>query len=270
MYPRYVANAKTAVVAHRGGAGLWPENTLLALQEAAKLGADWSEIDVHMTRDGVLVVIHDDTVDRTTNGTGRVNNFTLTELKKLDAGYHWTNDNGQTFPFRGQGITIPTLTEIFTAFPQKPINLDIKQHKPAILASLRQLVSKHDMAKCLLVTSYNFCTAKTFRRLCPGIATGMADREMYIFSALKYLYLNRLYNSCADVLEVPFHLVDKRFVDAAHRQNKRIDVWTVNETAEMQRLLNLGVDAILTDYPDKLLQLVKDSTPQKEPALCAA
>lgn len=256
MYPSYAPDVKIAVVAHRGGAGLWPENTLYALQEAAKLGADWSEIDIHMTRDGVLVVIHDDTVDRTTNGTGKVNNFTLTDLKKLDAGYRWTNDNGQTFPFRGQGITIPTLAEIFTAFPQKPINLDIKQHKPAILASLRQLIYRHEMTNCLLVTSYNLHTAKIFRRLCPDIKTGATDSEMHFFSFLKRLHLDQLYRLKADVLEVPFHLVDQRFVNAAHRQNKRIDVWTVNETEEMQRLLNLGVDGILTDYPDKLLALL--------------
>ncbi len=95
---------------------MWPENTLFALQEAEKIGADLSEIDIHMSKDGVLVAIHDETVDRTTNDKGLVQDLTLAELKKLDAGYHWTNDEGRTFPFRGQGIKIPSLNEIFSAF----------------------------------------------------------------------------------------------------------------------------------------------------------
>ena len=97
------------VIAHQGGDGLWPGNTLFAYQNAAKLGVDVLEMDIHITKDGKLVLMHDETVDRTTDGTGEIESMTLAELKQLDAGYSWTPDEGKTFPFRGQGITMTTL-----------------------------------------------------------------------------------------------------------------------------------------------------------------
>ena len=128
------------VFAHRGGGGHWPENTMLAFENAVTLGVDALEIDIHSTADGELVVAHDETVDRLTNGRGLVNNFSLAELKRLDAGYRWSDDGGHTFPFRGQGITIPTLVEVFAAFPDKWINIDIKQTRPSIVAPLVEMV----------------------------------------------------------------------------------------------------------------------------------
>ena len=128
------------VMAHRGGAGLWPENTMFAFERAAEMGADVIETEIHSTADNNLVLIHDKTVDRTTNGTGPVNSFTLAELKELDAGYKWTTDGGRTFPFRGKGITVPTLEEVFTGLPNIPINIDIKQIAPSLAAPLQFMI----------------------------------------------------------------------------------------------------------------------------------
>ncbi len=259
MFPNYQANDRPLVIAHRGGAGLWPENTLFALQEAARLGADLSEIDIHMTRDGVLVAIHDESVDRTTNAKGLVREFTLAELKKFDAGYQWTNDGGHTFPFRGRGITIPSLNEIFTAFPKQLISLEIKQNDPPIVAALREMINRYGKAQQVLVSAFNARTAKVFRRLCPKIASAAFDAEIQRFSRLSRVYLDRAFSVKADAFEVPFNKLTPRFIKAAHKKNKRVDVWTVNEIDDMERLLSWGVDGILTDFPDRLLSLVQKS-----------
>lgn len=257
MFPLYQVNAKPLVIAHRGGAGLWPENTLFALQKAAKLGADLSEIDIHMTRDGVLVAIHDESVDRTTNARGLVQDLTLAELKKLDAGYRWTSDEGHTFPFRDQGIKIPSLNEIFAAFPKQVINIEIKQNDPPIVAALRELINQHKKTKQVLVSAFNARTMKVVRRLCHNIATAGTQAELDRFSKLSKLFLTRPFLLSATALEVPYEMVTAHFVKAAHKKNIRVDVWTVNEVEEMERLLALEVDGILTDFPDRMLNLLQ-------------
>ena len=122
----FLAGGNPLVMAHRGGQGLWPPNTLFAFERAVEMGADILEMDIHASADGVLIVHHDDTVDRTTNGSGAIRDHTLTELKELDAGYHWSADGGETYPFRGKGMRIPTLEEVLEAFPKTRLNIDIK------------------------------------------------------------------------------------------------------------------------------------------------
>jgi glycerophosphoryl diester phosphodiesterase len=256
MFPHYQVNAKPLIIAHRGGAGLWPENTLFALQKAVSLGADLSEIDIHMSKDGVLVAIHDESVDRTTNAKGLVQDLTLAELKKLDAGYRWTHDEGRTFPFRGQGIKIPSLHEIFAAFPKQVINIEIKQNDPPIVAALRDLIKQHKKTKQVLVSAFNSRTMKVVRRLCPSIATAGTQTEIDCFSKLSKLFLTRPFLLSATALEVPYEMVTGHFVKAAHKKNIRVDAWTVNEVEEMERLLALKVDGILTDFPDRMLNLL--------------
>lgn len=257
MFPNYQANSKPLVIAHRGGAGLWPENTLFSLQEAAKLRADLSEIDIHMTRDGVLVAIHDASVDRTTNAKGRVEDLTLTDLKRLDAGYNWTNDGGRTFPFRGQGITIPSLTEIFTAFPNQLISIEIKQTNAPVIAALRETINRHNKSKQVLISAFDARIMKVFRKLCPEISNAATNPEIQNFSRLSAIYLEQFYAVKASAFEIPLELVTPRFINAAHKKNKRVDVWTVNEVEDMKRLLALQVDGILTDYPDRLINLIE-------------
>ena len=129
-----VNNDRVLVMAHQGGDGLWPSNTLYAFERAVQAGVNVLELDVHASQDGALVVIHDDSVDRTTDGSGLVGDKTLAELKKLDAGYDWSPERtGETFPYRGQGITLPTLQEVFAAFPDTRVNVEIKQLEPSIV-----------------------------------------------------------------------------------------------------------------------------------------
>ena len=249
------------VFAHRGGGGLFPENTLGAFEYSAKMGADVLELDVHATSDGTLVVMHDGSVDRTTNGKGRVSQMTLAEVKKLDAGYLFTNDDGATYPFRGQGITIPTLQEIFDALPTMTFNIEPKQSEPSVTAPLCEMIRTHKMTEKVIVGSFRQTAIDEFRQACPEVATSATPAEVMEFLTLSKTGLSESYNPPMQALQIPekvnrLSVVTKDFVENAHRKNLKIHVWTINETADMERLLNLGVDGIMTDYPDRLLKLL--------------
>ena len=249
------------VMAHRGGRGLWPENTLYAFERAVELGVDVLEMDIHSTQDGVLVVMHDRTVDRTTNGSGPIQDLTLAELEELDAGYHWSDDDGQSFPFRGQGITVPTVAQVFAAFPDMPMNIEIKQSQPSIAASFCQMIRDYGMTERVLVASFNTDTIKEFRRACPKVVTTAGEDEVRLLFGLNVVFLGAIYSPPTKALQVPeysgdLRVVTQRFVNTAHKRNMQVHVWTVNDTGDMQRFLDLNVDGIITDYPDQLLTLL--------------
>lgn len=249
------------VIAHQGGNGLWPDNTLYAFEHAVALGVDELEMDIHSTQDGVLVVIHDDTVDRTTDGTGPVQGFTLAELQALDAAYDWTSDDGVSFPHRGQGITIPTVEEVFTAFPDTRMVIEIKQTDPSIVDSFCSLIREHGKTEQVVVASFDAGTIKAFRRACPEVATSASQQEVMVFYGLSTAFLGAAYSPPAEAMQVPeyrsgIHVTTRRFVNTAHRRNVDVHVWTVNDVEAMQRLIDLGVDGIITDYPDRLLELL--------------
>jgi glycerophosphoryl diester phosphodiesterase len=249
------------VMAHRGGRGLWPENTFYAFERAVELGVDVLEMDVRSTKDGALVVMHDHTVDRTTDGTGPIQDFTLAELEELDAGYNWSDDDGQTFPFRGQGIAVPTVAEVLAAFPDVPMNIEIKQSQPPIAASLCQMIRDYGMTEWVLVASFDTNTIKEFRTACPEVATTAGEDEVRILFGLNLAFLGAIYSPPAEAVQVPeysgdLHVVTRRFVHTAHARNMEVHVWTVNDSDDMQRFLDLGVDGMITDHPDRLLALL--------------
>jgi glycerophosphoryl diester phosphodiesterase len=248
-------------MAHQGGDGLWPSNTMYAFEHAATLGVDVLEMDVHSTADDVLVVIHDSTVDRTTDGSGAVHGLTLAELQSLDAGYRWTPDEGKTWPYRGQGISIPALEEVFAAFPGMPMNIEIKQAEPSIAAPLCRLIRESDMADRVLVVSFHKESTKEFRDVCPEVVTGTTQNEVITLFALSRLFLEGAYSPAAGAMQVPeyrsgLHVLAPRLVDAAHRRGLEVHAWTINEEEDMRRLIDLGVDGIITDYPDRLLEVL--------------
>jgi glycerophosphoryl diester phosphodiesterase len=258
----FFSSTTPLVVAHRGGNGLWPENTLLAFREAATLGADVLEMDVHSTKDDVLVVLHDDTVDRTTNEVGAVRDLTLAEVQSLDAGYDWTADGGASHPYRGKGARIPTLEEVFQAFPGQRLNIEIKQFDPPITTPLCRMIRKHDMENSVLIASFDPPTMADFRNECPDVATSATASEIRWFLRMHTVLLGNLYRGEAEVFEVPsqlrnFVVVTPDFIEQSHDHNVRVLVWTVNGEDEMKRLIDLGVDGILTDYPDRLMSVLR-------------
>jgi len=257
----FFAGDGVLVMAHRGGRGLWPENTLYAFQRAWELGVDVLEMDLHSSSDGVLVVMHDGTVDRTTDGTGPIQDYTLEELKELDAGYRWTADDGATFPYRGQGITVPALEELFQALPEAPMNIEIKQSQPSMVAPLCDLVRGYGRTERVLVASFDQETIRAFREVCPEVASTAGEDEVRVLYVLSRAWLGRIYSAPAEAAQVPeyfgdLHVVTPRFLAAAHGRRMEVHVWTVNQPNDLQRMLDLGVDGIITDYPDRLLELL--------------
>ena len=265
--------AKPVNIAHRGGRDVGPENTLAGFQEALRVGADVLELEVHLTADRHLVVIHDDTVDRTTDGTGLVREMTLQEVKGLDAGYRFTRDGGKTYPYRGQGVGVPALGEVYEEFPGVPVNIEIKEAQPDIERALLQVIEEAEAADRTLVVSGNSGIIRRFREASGGrVATGSSATEIAVFELLRRLRLSRFLGPSYQALQVPegyrniLRLVTPSFVRAAHQLGVRVDVWTVNTEPDMRRVLGHGVDGIMTDRPDALNRMLRDEEGAQAPS----
>jgi glycerophosphoryl diester phosphodiesterase len=248
------------VIAHRGGAGLRPEETLEAFDHAARLGADILDLDARATADGVIVCLHDATVDRTTDGSGPVAALTLAELRRLDAGYRWTQDGGKTFSYRGKGLQVPTLEEVLKRHARLRMVIEMKVRTPDFAQSLCSLVRDAGMAQRVLVASFDHATLDAFRQACPEVATSMSLRDAQVFWLLARLRLAAASSPDAVALQVPerfagVEVLAPFLIEAARSRNLRVHAWTINDEEAMRRLIALGVDGIMTDRPDQLLAL---------------
>jgi glycerophosphoryl diester phosphodiesterase len=257
------AQGGAIVLAHRGWRGRFPENTLLAMEKAAEMPIDGLELDVRMSKDGVIMVFHDESLPRTTNGRGLLHEKTLDQLQQLDAGCKWSADDGASYPFAGQGVRIPTLEQVFQRFPDLWINIDIKQHDPETVRAFAQLVRRYGREKHICVGSFDLATNRRIRQLMPDVAHVASKQEVRRLLILSKLYLGFLFRPSHLLFQVPevdpasnIRVVSERFSTAAHRRQGAVHVWTVNEMAEMQRLLEMGVDGLITDFPDRALRLL--------------
>lgn len=234
---------------HRGSPFRSPENTLASYRAAVEEAAG-IELDVHLTRDGHPVVMHDPVVDRTTDGSGPIAEKTLQEIQGLDAG-HGAKANGRS--------PVPTLAEVLEEFPDVAVNIDIKERdRPGAEAAVLGVLREADACGRVLVASARHAVLRRFRRLAGGeVATGASRFEIGVFLLLSSLRLERLARPGYAALQVParygpLRLVTPRFIGAAHRCGVRVDVWTIDEPGEMRSLLDLGVDAVITNRPDVL------------------
>lgn len=223
------------ICAHRGASGHAPENTLAAVALAADQGAVMTEIDVQLTADGQVVLIHDETLERTAGGHGLVADHTLAELQALDAG-SW-------FGEKWKGETIPTLAEVITAVGGRlKLNIELKGAAgPELENAVVRVVKEHGFADRCLLTSFDHARID---RLDVGWRRGyiIGDED----------WRRELLTAPVHVLSLAQSLVDADLVLAAHRAGKEVHVWTVNEPEEMERMIGLSVDAIITNYPDRL------------------
>ncbi|RLT45533.1 MAG: glycerophosphodiester phosphodiesterase [Chloroflexi bacterium] len=249
------------VIAHQGGDGLRPGNTLAAFENAVRLRVDMLEMDVQSTADGALVLMHDSTVDRTTDGSGAVASFSLAELQQLDAAYDWSADGGQSNPFRGTDVRVPALQEVLAAFPEMRMIIEIKQEAPALGMPLCTLLAAHNMQQKVLVAAFSAVAIADFRKACPQVATAASQREVVTFYLLNLVFVGAAYSPPFSALQVPerrsgLQLITPSFASTAHLKQLHLHVWTVNETDDMRRMIDAGVDGIITDYPDRLLALL--------------
>jgi glycerophosphoryl diester phosphodiesterase len=257
--------------AHQGGAWESPSSTLHAIQHALEAGATAIELDVHATADGELVVCHDATVDRTTASSGTIASFTLAELRSMDFSYWWIPGADvspgrppEDYPFRGRApgdkaFGIATLREVLERFPGVVLNLDIKQTAPVVAPyeeALARLLAEYDRVDDVIVASFLDPATDAFRGFAPKVptsagtmATAEAWRAVQAGEAMPEIP--------AAAFQVPERqgdlvVVDEPFVAAAHAAGKVVHVWTVNDTESMERLLDLGVDGIISDVPTTL------------------
>ncbi len=247
-------------IAHQGGGELWPENTLYAFAKAEELGVDVLEMDLRATVDGEIVVMHDASVDRTTDGSGRVDQMALAEIRELDAGYRFEDASGE-FPHRGRGLTVPTLEEVLSRFSMARLIVEMKEFTPELVARLCGIIEEGGATERVLVASFDHDSMRVFRQECPTVATSATMHEGLLLYQLNRMRLASLYRSPAVALQIPEKIGERRvlelrLLELADAFNVKIQVWTIDEEADMERLLGMGVQGIMTDRPDRLLPLM--------------
>ncbi len=257
----YLAGAPI-FAAHRGGAGLAPENTIEAFRSAVEeWGVDMLELDVRLSRDGQVMVIHDETVDRTTDGTGRVTDLSLGELRALDAGARFIDPQGRA-SFRGRGVRVPTFDALLEACPYTRMNVEAKCREVA--GPLVEVIRRHGAEHRVLVAAEFEANRREARGF--GGPWGASRSQLGPFWLLHRVpLLGTLYTPPCDVLQVPNHwrgrrIADARFVREAHRRNIPVHVWVVDDPDEMRDWLRAGIDAIQTDRPDLLARVLHEET----------
>lgn len=252
----------TLVVGHRGAAGLAPENTLLSIETALDLGVDMVEIDVHLTADGNFAVIHDPTVDRTTDGTGVVAEMGWDELQQLDAGYRFSPD-GRTFPHRSQGLAVPDLESVFEAFPQTLFLIEVKEDDPLVAERLAESIVRAAVTDRVIVAGAGDGVIKSFRSLLPTVPTGAARSEGTRFFIASRLGLDAFVKPQWDFLFAPPKLygitvVTPGLIQAASRKGRDVYAWTINDPDHARELVQMGVRGIVTDFPDRIIPVVRE------------
>lgn len=233
-------------IAHRGGGALRPEETLIAYTHALSVGAAVIEMDLHASADGVVVLMHDDTVDRTTDGSGLIRELSLEALRELDAGYDFSPDGGETHPFRAMGVQVPTLEEVLETFPDAVYLMEIKQSEPDIVPAVLALLEAHDVGTRVVVASFNDATIEAVRASPLDLQTAMSTGEMVAFVAAMD---DPEYAPPCHFIQPPWDLCSEEFVERAHTLDLKVHPWTVNGAALMEELIGRGVDGIMTDDP---------------------
>ena len=223
-------------------------------------GADMLELDVRLSRDGVVVIIHDETVDRTSDGTGAVGSFSFRELQELDAGYRFVDPHGVS-SYRGKGVRFPRVEELLEAFPRMRLNIETKE--PDVARPLVEAIRRHGAEDRVLVAA-EFERCRRSVRAYPG-PWGASRHQLFVFWLLHRLPGGSPYTPPADIIQVPevwkgLRVVSPGFVKAAHARNLPVQVWTVDDPDDMRRLLAMGVDGIQSDRPDLLAEVLTDET----------
>ncbi len=241
---------KTLVFGHRGARAYAPMNTLVSFELALSQGAQGIELDVHRSKDGVAVVIHDFTVDATTNGNGLVGEMTLAELKALDAGSWFSEDY--------VGVSVPTLDEVFETMGHRTfINVEIKslyqEATDGVEECVAECIRHHNMVDRVILSSFNPYTLLRFRKILPDVAIGV----LYDLS-VPVDTLNILSNFQYEAYHPHYARITPEMVTAERENGHFINTWTVNEPSDAKRLRSWGVNCLITDKPDVILEALAE------------
>lgn len=254
------------VIGHRGAAAVAPENTLPSFAHAVEVGADAVELDLHASSDGHLVVIHDPTLERTTDRRGTVESSTLSELREADAGHGFTPDRGATFPFRGQGVRIPTLEDVLETIGDLPVVAEIKS--PGAGRAMGEWLQRNPARERILVGGFKREEVDPAGRHARWRCAYHDELRRYVL--LGKCGLGRLaVPRDVDAAMVPerrgaVRIVTRAFVRRAHADGLGVFVWTVNRPADIRRLFDWGVDGLVSDVPGRVRRVLDER--EAEPA----
>ncbi len=256
------------ILAHRGGSLIAPENSMAAFKKSAELGVHGFEIDIRLTKDEEIVVFHDEYVNRTTDGAGRIADMTLSELEKFDLGFHFLNEQ-QEYAYRGQGEKIVTLRELLIEFPQMLINIDMKDSPETyegslIPSKLWRLIEEIGVQNRVVVTSFYDEQIDRFNLYAQNsVALGAGENEVRKAYSAYTSHFRHLYHPRADVVQIPlkssvFPLNGEGFIHFLTNLNMPVHYWTINDVETMRKLLRVGAKGIITDRPDLAISLLAD------------
>jgi glycerophosphoryl diester phosphodiesterase len=260
---------KVLNIAHGGGLLIRPAHTLLAYDTALEDGADMLELDIHETSDHVIVVMHDATVDRTTSCMGLIKEMPFAKLRECDAGYHFTQDGGETFPYRGMGLVVPSLEEVLDRYPDTAVNIEIKQREPSLVDGLVDLVRQYEFEDKMIGASFSDEVLAEFRAAAPEIATSLGEGESISFWLKSNAEIDPEYVPPGEFLQFPveYDLGGGNIVEVLHpgfmqrvkEHDMYVHIWTVNDEAEMRELIEVhGVHGIMTDDPPLLTRVIEE------------
>jgi glycerophosphoryl diester phosphodiesterase len=250
---------RLSAIAHRGGSKLRPENTLAAFDHAVVLGADALECDVHLSRDGDVVVIHDPTLERTTDAKGAVSAMSADELSRVDAGFQFGPSEG--FPWRGRAGGVPRLRDVLSAYADRPLIIEIKGENPATAQRVLGLIREHDAAHRVIVGGFSPVVVDIVRREMPELVTSASRAEARRALTRSYFGLAPRHPAFK-LFQMPFRLQGRQifrrsFVRAARRGGLPVQSWIVDDPADMRRLIDWGVTGIISDRPDVAIEVIR-------------
>ena len=262
-------SSKPLVIAHRGSRLLYPENTLFAFKSAVNLGVDMLEMDVRLTRDGKLTVHHDSTIDRTSDGTGRVIDYRYDELKAFNFGANFVNLDGKP-AYEDQKFNTPNLESVFQTFPDIPMIINIKDKGligELAIDQMDRLLKKYNRYEKTIVASFNYGNIRYMKDRYFKMHTSTSEKWVRRYVILHTFYLDWFFYTTSCSLQLPveqagFILSTSHFINSIHKRNMAVQYWTINDPLEMSRLINLNVDGIITDRPDLLLKIMESPETQ--------
>jgi glycerophosphoryl diester phosphodiesterase len=262
-------------IGHRGAQGDVPGNTLESFARLLDiLPGAILELDVWGTRDGRIVVYHDEILDHETDGSGPVSSLTYSELLRVDRGYRISRDGGMTYPFRNKGYRIPLLEDVLKEFPDSRISIDIKQHDTGFAAEVMKMLEDNDAVERVILGSFDDRINRFLCEWSPDTVTSFRRGEVMKFILFHKLRLALLYKKKNDALMIPefissggevtedeygkrgIRIVTERFIRDAHKLGIPVFIWTINREENMRRLIDWGVDGIVTDYPSLLRKVM--------------
>ncbi|WP_444911041.1 glycerophosphodiester phosphodiesterase [Microbulbifer sp. PAAF003] len=248
------------ILAHRGASGEYPQSTTLAFDMALEQGADILELDIHLSKDQFIIINHDADLKKNTGVSDKIEDLTLGEIKALDAGYEFTLDNGDSYPFRNQGLALLTLNELFERYPNAIFNIEIKPNDRVLSEILWQVIVDYRMEQQVTVASQHSKAMGHFRDISGGeIRTSATVGELIEASLAWSSGFGWAFKPDFEVAQLPYSITTKPYVRFFQSKGVAVDLWTVNDIDDIERSISLGVDGIIGDFPGRVYQLLESA-----------